>query len=281
MLKIELFDETFDQNRTESYSLSIQACLNGFYFSVKDLVRDYFIVLVGMPLDTPLTENSEWYNATNELINKYPWIKNSFKKVSISFESPVFTVVPSPLFQTEKAKSLLELTNDVPPLYEVRYNSFEKFNATIVFALPCTLVKALCDIHTNIQVISFTTPGLHQLAEKAGEDRNIAYICLADKFAAFNIAKNNTLVHSGSFPIVSTEETVYHILNTFKHLEVNTQLSEVIICGKNDEEEQLESLLGRFVHKTQKDSPEGTHFSYLLSKQRSRFANLFNLSSCE
>lgn len=281
MLKIELFDETFDQNRTESYSLSIQASLNGFYFSVKDLVRDYFIVLVGMPFETPLTENSEWNSATEELLLKYPWVKNSFKKVSISFESPVFTVIPSQLFQTEKAKSLLELTNDIPPLYEVRSNFFEKFNATIAFALPCTLVKALSDIHSNLQVISFNTPALHQLSEKAGDGKNVVYICLAEKFAAFNIAMNKELVHSGSFPIVSTEETVYHILNTFKHLGVNPQIAEATICGKSDEEEQLESLLGRFVHKTQKDSPEGTHFSYLLSKQRSRFANLFNLSLCE
>ncbi|MBN1989169.1 MAG: DUF3822 family protein [Bacteroidales bacterium] len=281
MLKIELFDETFDQNRTESYSLSIQACLNGFYFSVRDLVRDYFIVLVGMPFEIPLTENSEWNSAIDEMITKYPWLRNPFKKVSLTFESPLFTVIPTPHFEADKAKSLLELTNDIPPLYEVRSNDVEKFNATVVFALPCSLVKKLIDIHSSLQVTSYNAPGLHQLAEKVSEDKNIAYICLAEKFAAFSIVCNAELIHSGAFPIVSTEETIYHILNGLKQLSVDTQNTDVVLCGKSDEEEQLESLLGRFVQKTQKDSPEGTHFSYILSRQRSRFANLFNLSLCE
>jgi len=49
MVELELIDETFDKDRTEVYELSIQACLNGFSFAIKDTIRNTFIVLVYKP----------------------------------------------------------------------------------------------------------------------------------------------------------------------------------------------------------------------------------------
>ena len=46
---LELIDETFDKDRTETYELSIQVSLNGFSFAVKDTIRNTFIVLISKP----------------------------------------------------------------------------------------------------------------------------------------------------------------------------------------------------------------------------------------
>jgi len=134
MQKLELIDETFDPDRTELYEISIQFTLNGYSFCVKDTVRNCFIALVSAPFTKPIISD-EWVEPIESITQKYEWVTKHFKKIILSFESPVFTFVPQEFFEPTKSKQLIERVNPLPDLFEIRYNRIHDGFASI-FALP-------------------------------------------------------------------------------------------------------------------------------------------------
>jgi len=283
MNKKEIIDETFDSNRTESYELSIQASLNGFSYCIKDTVRDLYISLVTSPFEQSLTVDDDWGNTVNQFLSENDILTHKFKKVHFSFESQLFTVVPTDLFIPEKAKQLFELVHSLPDLYEVRFNHIKDINATVLFAIPSTLTSFWLFKQPQTIFVGHPTPlvFLNSLS-KASKDEPTIYANFADHFFINVISVNNTLRYCNPFEMHSIEDSAYHLINSCKLNGVDPAKSLITINGSIEESDSLEKLLTNYFKKVSVDTGfEGHHYSYAIVKYKKVYWNLFNLSQCE
>jgi hypothetical protein len=282
MQKLELFDETFDPDRTESYELSIQVSLNGFSFCLKDASRNYFIGLVTCPFELSLISADDWSRQVDFIIKSYSWISKPFKRVSLAFESKSFTIVPKELFNPEEAKQILSFVHNINELDEIRFNESSDDLIT-VFNFPTTLAASWLKVHNNTKIVSFSAPSLenHLISLDENSEPTVS-ISFANKFGIITISNKNQLLHCASIDLFNAEDTVYHIVNTCKQFEIKPNETAVKLLGIFEQKEILESLVERYFKNFETASTNDQyHFSYIIAKYKGRFANLFNQSLCE
>jgi hypothetical protein len=282
MQKLELFDETFDPDRTESYELSIQVSLNGFSFCVKDITRNCFIGLGSCPFEVSSISSDNWTKQVNFITKSYSWLTKPFRKVLLTYESQSFTLVPKDLFDQDRAKDILSLAHPINDLDEVRFNQCAN-NIVAVFNIPTLLVTEWLKIHSKTKFIGYCAPTLqlHQLSTNGTKEATIT-LSFANKFAILIISANSKLLHCGSIDLHSIDDTIYHMVNSCKQLGVNPNETLVKLMGSYNQNENLESLIERFFKGVSiATTLDQNHFSYLLNKYKGKFANLFNQSLCE
>jgi hypothetical protein len=281
MQKLEFFDETFDIDRTESYELSIQVALNGFSFCIKDHTRNLFIGLVYCPFNNPTVSPDDWSDQVKFITNTYSWISKPFKNVIFSYESKNFTLVPANLFEPSKSKILLSLTTPINELDEVRYNSSTN-DSVSVFSVPSLLVTSWLKVHSKSKIVAFcdSTIQSHLISIKDQRDNSVT-LSLANGFGVVVVSIGDKIQHCGSLDISSIDDITFHLLNICKGLDLRPNNTIIKLLGQHDKKSDLQILTSRFFKDVSLTiNIEQSHFSYLIGKYKSRFANLFNQSLC-
>ena len=282
MQKFELFDETFDPFRTESYELSIQVSLNGFSFCVKDLTRNLFIALGDNAFEHPVAFVDDWNDRVKYILSLYDWIIKPFKKINLCFDSPRYALIPQKFFDPQKAKQILSLSHRIEDLEEIRYHSIDN-DVICIFSIPSTLSANFITVHPKTNIVSSGSAPLNFHLSK-NKIRHTPQLTLAiyNGFATANLSNGEKLMHSGSIKLVSAEETTYHLVNICNELKIapaDVEITQLGTFGTQDND--TTSLLTRFFKLVkQEDSIKHSHFSYQLSQHKVQYATLFNLSLC-
>lgn len=282
MHKFDLFDETFDPFRTESYELSIQVSLSGFSFCVKDSNRNMFVALGSVPFEKNVVFTDDWIQQVSWIINQYDWLKNQFRKVFITYESPEFIVIPTKYFEPTKAKLLLELSFPMHELNEIRFNHINN-EKVCVYSIPSTLTNAFSEQYKNTKYVCSGYASLKNLlSEGVKKETPQMQIIFFSSFAIVNVLNKGELYHSGSIQTINSEDTTYHLANIAKQLDLNPADTDITILGKANYHDELLTLLTRFFGNVNSNSTiHGAHLSYILNPQKENYSTLFNLSQCE
>lgn len=279
----KIFDETFDANRSESYVLTIQVSLNGISFSVNDTVRGMYIAFVSSSFDSPLSETDDWTNTVGQHFSQFDVLSLKYKKVLLTFESPLYTVVPTELFSPKRAKELFELVHPLPNLYEIRFNHLAESKSTVIFAIPSSLTSQWLSRQPQIQFYGYPSPLItYSCLAKAGKDEATVLTQFDSKFFINVISRNNQLVNCNSFTYYNTNDTAYHLVNTCKLAGAEPSKSELTVFGMVDNANELTSLLSQYFRNVHEGhSHDNNNYSYSIVKYKNSHWNLFNLILCE
>ncbi|MDX9848470.1 MAG: DUF3822 family protein [Tenuifilaceae bacterium] len=281
MQKFELFDETFDSFRTETYELSIQVSLNGFSFCVKDLTRNHFIALVDSPFEHALLNGDDWIGRVTEIVDAYNWLSKPFKKTIFSYSSQHFTLIPQNFFEPERAKQLLSLVSPIPTLDEIRFKPITN-DVVSVFSIPSALITAWLKLHGETIIVSCINSTLkHHIQSWQKSKSPLLSVACMEGYAMIILSKNEKLLHCGSNVHKNNEDLAYHLVSICNQFDCKTLSTHVELFGKIDKEEELSTLLQRFF-KNVENTPASSqfHFSYLLTDYKKSHATLFNQSLC-
>lgn len=197
MLKLDLFDESFDINRTETYELSIQLALNGFSFVLKDSVRNSFIALHSHPFEKELDINTDWANSVKQIVASHEILAKQFKKVLFNFQNQVFTVAPKEYFTPEQAKSILGLVCSIPEMDEVRYSNTTS-DLVSIFTIPTFLVTEWLKIQPKAKFIGTGEPLLALGSIVSKGNYPIALVSYTKPFPYVAIFNSGKLLHCNS-----------------------------------------------------------------------------------
>jgi hypothetical protein len=281
MQKLELFDETFDPFRTESYELSIQVSLNGFSFCIKDSTRNMFVALCNDKHEPPITNADDWTFFLTSLAKRHEWIEKPFKKVLFTYASQSFTLVPESFFEPKKAKQTLALTHYVNELDEI-WNS--KLNNEIIslFSIPTTLIGKWLNIHKNTKVFSPCHPSVSYYSKTQKPQNKEIILTYFQNFALVVYMNNGAIQHSGTIKLVNAEDTAYHLINICENIGFPPLETKLVALGSSSEKKSSNTFLSNFFKKVETGSSSNHfHYSYQLNPYKEEFANLFNLSLCE
>ncbi len=281
MPKLEIFDESFDPDRFQSYELSIQASLSGFSFCVKDVVRNLFVGLASLPIEGTGHINGDWQPEVRSICNAYRWMCGELHRVSICFESPVYTFVPESLFDPNRAKQLLNLVHPMNDMDEVRYNKLPD-GTVCIFALPSMLACEWLRANPKVHFLAQAEPLIAYNRFVSGSEAVTISALVAPKISTFALTQHSKLLYSSSQPAETPEDTAYHLLSICKGLGITPNQVPVNLLGFSNSWEQHESILSRYFGGVKPyHSPTNLHYTYQITKHKLRFASLFIQSICE
>jgi len=283
MEKISLIDETFDRFRSESYNLSVEISMTGYKISITDAVRESVILLITSPFDIASSDRKDWTDIVQNLFVQHEMLARKFKNVYFSFESTLFTIIPSDIFMPERAKQLLETVHQLPDLYEVRFNHIRELNATVIYALPNSLTSKWIEKQPKTIFVGHPSPliAMSTLA-KWDKDEPFIQVQFADGFYTQAVSKNKELLNCNTFSLYNINDTAYHLINTTKLLGYDAEVSEINLTGSYVELGALQSLMNQYFKKVNGENLLHTHsFTYSIAKYKNIYWNLFNLNLCE
>lgn len=281
MQKLHLFDETFDQDQTESYELSIQVSLNGFSLCVKDLTRDLFLALVNDTFKNPPVSSDDWHQAVLQIAKTAPWIKKRFKRVVFSYVSLHFALVPSRFFEPNKAKNILSLMFQSDENDEIRHHSITD-DSTIIFCIPSQLVTSWLQVQPSTIVVAPCSPAIKTDGMQSNaHDHGSLSLSINHHYGYVVAKKGKKLLHCVGMSTQNSNDIVYHLLTICNSLNLSPNDTTITVTGAYEDMDQLISLTKNFFKELVPfNALPQSQFAYLIGKHRIEFATLFGHSLC-
>ncbi|HCT31503.1 MAG TPA: hypothetical protein DIW31_12440 [Bacteroidales bacterium] len=283
MDKKEIFDETFDPDRSESYILSVQVSYQGIAFSVNDTARGMHIAYVSNPFSNEMSVSDDWSENISLIFSRYEVLKRKYKRVLFSFESNLFTTVPTDLFLAEKVKDLFELVHPLPNLFEIRFNHLKNSKVTVVFAIPYSITSKWLTYQPNTEFIGFSSALIaYSCLLKSAKDVSAVNTLFTNNFFTTSISANDELKHCNSFNFVNINDAAYYMINFCKQTGLDLNRIILSFTGELDDAKGIELILSQYIAKVNNGfNIEGSSYSYAIAAYKKSNWNLFNLLLCE
>lgn len=261
--------------------MSIQVTLNGFSLCIRDLTRNLFVALIAQPFKNPIASAEDWHDQISDIPNAFPWIGKKFKRIIFSYVLSPYILIPTTLYNPNKAKLLLSSAFDLDEFCEIRFHHISN-DTTIIFSAPSQLITAWLKIQPGSTVIAPSSPLIKSsLLQSDSSIASSILLSINGEVGHIVARSHNKLLHCSSIPTTDENNITYHLLNICNSLELNPADTQISIVGQYEKMTELDGLVKRFFKGIEPfDAIPRSQVAYLLGKYRNSFAPLFSHSLC-
>jgi hypothetical protein len=281
MKDFSFVDETIDLNRAHAYRLSIQVSLDGFSFSILDMVRGKFVVLKHYDLSQEYSYDEKGAKLRN-ILGGDTHLQPPFKQTLAMVATRKSTLLPSAYFQEDHLKKYLEYNHDMEEIEEIHYNHLQEINAYNIFSLPSPISNALIDHFGSVSYYHHGIPFLSYHLQNAPDHKKITGLSVYDHFIDIGIFSREKLHFYNTFQWSAHEDILYYLLYIYKQLELDVSTHELYVTGSTENQRELKKLIDGYIKKSHYQKPPGEFtYSYTFRKELANcYTNLFRLSLC-
>jgi len=246
---INLTDESFDINKSNTYHLSILCSENGFAYAVLDTNTNKYLVLKennDISVFSPLGEGGNWTSVTCAIAHNK------------------FTLIPSALFDAENKESLLGFNHEVKKGEEIISNTLHNLEAKNLFTVSKIFVSEIRKHFQNANFIHSSTSFIEGLLvqNKNNQGKKVFANFYSD-YLEVAILDGRELLFSNAFKYKTSEDIAYYILFVYEQLRLNPETIELILTGEIEKTAKEHSLLYTYIRNVKFASlPESFKYSY-------------------
>lgn len=279
MQDIYFLDKEFDRNNSENYNLSIQACLNGFSFSIYEPQTGRHI---GIKSEFWEDTHKENFNIKlKNMILSEPLFKYKYKKITLLYTSKEKTIIPQKHFQQEKIKQLYTPCENMESNEVLLYNNIESLKSVIIYSMEDSLYNFIDEHLDTPEIIHYNVP-LLQFAMKSNNSLhpNIFVNIMKEYFDIIVIVNNKAkLINTHAYN--SDIDIAYYTLNTLKGLNIPVTTCKCVLSGIVNKESEAIKIIKQYIKYTDYSNTYGD-IKYLKKHNidRAYFANLLNVETC-
>ena len=280
MKAFSIVDESFDPGISLSYFLSIQITLDGFSFCTLDPVKNKYIQMQHIRLDSklPLVPQVE------ECFNTIEKLNLPYKKSMVLIPTHISTLVPTPLYNPDDKLQWLSFCHHLPENASVRANKIKLADAINVFVLDEGLEKLLKRQFPDPLIFQQHTPIIegNLTTNMINSGQTVIAINFENDYFDLMAFQNNNLKLCNSFPIKSDNDFIYFTLFTYEQLKLNPLSTEMIMYGRHPHFQQLSETLSKYIKKV-KQNYMPHHFQYshqFRTLSSTAFYNMLTLPVC-
>lgn len=281
MKDFSFVDETLDLNRAHAYRLSIQVSLDGFSFSILDLVRGKFVVLKHYDLSQQKGYDQK-ADKLRQILSSDKHLHPSFKQSVALVVTRKSTLIPETYFQEKDLKSYLSFNHDLDELDEIHFNHLEEIRAYNVFTIPNPISNTLLEHFGNIPYYHHGQPFLQYQLDNASPAKKTAALSIFEQFIDIGVFSGNNLLFYNTFQWSTHEDILYYLLYVYKQLNLDVNSNELQISGSTRDQKNLKKLIDQYIKKSHLQRPPNDYtYSYTFKNQQAQhFTNLFRLNLC-
>lgn len=284
MQDISVLNNEIDLNCTENYRLSIQICLNGFSFGIKDDTKDEYILLKHCPYSNNRAENL--IDNIKQVLSQNSILKSNFKQTQIIYQAEKKTIIPEKFYSNDSIADIFSITNKLESDEILCINRETSTNNIIVFSIASNLNQLLTDNFNNCNIISSVIPLIkYCTAGKESIDSIKTTIIInnyPNNFFDIIIYEKGQLLLANTQQYVKDIDIAYYILNTINSLKLDIHNCELIYTGEYQENSQALTILKKQIKHTDRLSTINNNrreFQHTIINNI--FANILNLDTCE
>ncbi|MCL2072370.1 MAG: DUF3822 family protein [Marinilabiliaceae bacterium] len=229
MGNFSIIDESFDPNLANSYYLSIRLSSNGLAFCTLDPIRNKYIQLSFIVLDneTDLFTQLDKHFANCDILN-FP-----YKKTFVLVPSQIATLIPSGIFDSEKAGTILKFCCNIPDKYSIFFNKIRMADLYNIFAIPQEIENIFKRQFFDPQFVHQYTPVADSFLASTTSLNKSNHVCINFNagFIDILVFDNERLMSCASFPVNNENELLYYTLFTFEQLKLDKSTTPIVISG--------------------------------------------------
>ncbi|MEM0516947.1 DUF3822 family protein [Aequorivita flava] len=217
--------------------LSVQVSLNGLSFLVTNPESEEPVLFVEKNLDhstTPeeLLMDIETIVSNNEILN------TSFSDVTVVYATPVYSLVPAPLFNETKASEYLKFNSKILANDYMAHDVVENHNIVVVYVPFMNINNFFFEKYGSFNYYHAMTVLLNSILER--EIYSLPKMFLHFQKNNFDciVLKNGQLQLCNSYHYKTPEDFIYYTLFCMEQLQLNPENTPVVLLGaieKNDE----------------------------------------------
>lgn len=270
----------FDWRMSESYYMSIQLSLDGLSFCILDPVTNVFHSLTDVTFDKydPNFAQQEQY------ILGCKEMRRKFRKILISVNSPAFTMVPLPLYDERRIRSVIALTGiNVGSDDKVLRNNVESANSTTVFTVPSFLYFFLKNQFSGAEIFHSTTPVVSYMLQKRqnGMHGPAVNVDLCQDSMTLTVVDNDELKLCNRYYCRETLDYVYMLLYVIDQLQIDAKAATVTIQGCVQINDERIRGIKKFLRNVRMaEAPNFFSYGFTVPEQAHKYNSLFLMPLC-
>jgi hypothetical protein len=282
MHEINFIDRSFDQDSTETYSISIQANLNGLTYCISNDKTGYYVFFRKHRFDHVLL--------VGDLIEKITEVLEKDETVSLHFHTVRFlgytqqsTLVPDTLFDRHKMLEYLVFNHAGDIDKELFNNLITSAGIRNVFALPRELVSLITMHFKKVEFMNQTTPFLRHVANQQDSlVKPAMYVGLNPGFFDIACTGEGKLKLYNTFQYTNESDLLYYVIFVCNQLGFDTRQIPLYLSGEMSSKLSYYEILKQYIPETKYDEVVGVPLLAPGLKQLGsvRFLNLLNLQMC-
>jgi hypothetical protein len=277
---LELLDETLDINATDNYDLTLELSEEGVSLAVLDLLRGKYVMLRHYTLEVPSVSSNRTHA---EIIDSDDFLKRHYRKVFIITPSPLYTLVPAPVYEPRLRDDYFRFNMHVPEEAKIFSNTLPFPDAVVLFSAGNELYDTISSRWRDVTPWHHTKPLLqHVFAACRTSEARYIHLHLEKSFATVIIAEKRSLTFCNSFACSANTDAAYFLFNVLDRKGIRND-EEINVSGMIEPYSEGHISLLSFAENVKFASPIiRQSYSYVMNEVHlHRWLNLFTAVTCE
>jgi len=286
---LSIADQTFDQQQTARYRLSVRIAADAISFCLADPDRNTYIQLASFEIRDYIgvrrLEKEIIEEMFEDVISLHPWLRGKFASVNILFEDCRFTLLPLPLFDPNNYRSNYAFNFTNTSGEEILYTSLPVSDAVLLYGVPAGLVDSLKKRFPIVRFYHSNFPLLTAFINKYRNTDNQGSVLANFRNGAMDILilNDRKLQLLNSYNCKSDEDVLYFLVFAIEQIGLNPETIELHLSGMIERDSNLHILINKYVRNVRLLN-RNDDFRYCYAFERvegHKFFNLLNLNLCE
>jgi hypothetical protein len=289
--KVASYDRLFDQSLTHQYNLSIRLNPDGFSFSVYSIPHKKYIALESFRFPETFQHSGSALATTVYLdhialaIDEKPWLVSEFKHRLVIYNSKTYTLVPDPLFDSEKKVDYLGFVHKVLPDDVILASKLQSIDSHLVFGINSKIFNELNNWFPSARLMHHAAALLESILPvfKHVEPSDAVFVNVNKKLMDVLVLRDNSLHFINSFEWRASADIVYFLLFVLDQHLLNPGKINVLLMGEIEVGDENHQLIGKYVRNVDfltRNEPFTKGYALELIA-KSRFYDLLNPALCE
>ena len=275
---IELIDESFDKEATQTYHLSLQLGLNGFFTCILDTARNKYICLFGTSFRN-VNDFRSLSKFIDKLFSENAFLQYKYKSISASIVHNKSTLVPIPLYEKPSEAGYLEYNHVIEENESIYADRLGSINAMNIYTLHNDLEQIIRKALPKVNIFHHSSSLIEGLlAHYKNHIGKKLIVHFQPNHFEIIVLDGKNLVLYNSFEHQAKEDFVYYIMFVCEQLKLNPETLRLILTGEIDKTSGHYSLLYQFVKNIGFGERNDTYdYSYVFNEIPKHFYyNLFS-----
>lgn len=270
---------TYGQNSEFADVLIIEISNRVFYFCEIDSEKNCPLVVCAFPL-----ENAVNKSISEQLliaVNHFGFSRKTYKTVLVNEVSPQFTLCPTPFYEPDNARALLEfncgdteqqliLTDDIHSTIKLIYTIDEALQSTLDKLFPQHQLKH------EITVLARLMLNTEELSKEN------MLISIRDNSIEVIVKQNQQLILANQYNVKTNEDVLYYVLFILEQYQLNPLTVALTLVGNMEANSELFVSLKKYIKRVRIATGHKTlNWQYLTGMPQHFNYTLLNRLFCE
>jgi len=232
---------------TLSKRLSVQVSLTGLSFLTTELTSGKPVFFSEVSFSEPCAPE-EILVQLKKAVNSNSALTEDVAKVSLTYATDMYTVVPAVLYQEEKASEYLKFNSKILATDFIASDSVENYGLMVVFVPFMNINNYLFETFGSFEYYHNTSLLLKLILdiEKFSKNPKV-YLHVQQEHIDCIALNDGTLQLCNTFPYKTEEDLIYYVLFCLEQLKLNPDSIEVVCLGSIKKEDSIYSLLFKYI----------------------------------